>query len=293
MAAGAQTQGWSGASRRRVPRFHLQAPLDVTVLRSGIPDTVPGRSLNVCERGIGAVLAGELVPGEAVGIEVRLPQAPDLLRTRALVRYQDSLRCGLEFVGLSLEQRTAIRDWAKGVKAETEPPVALSPKTEKRDSAGAGASGGSSGGGPGKPNEKRRGMGWTIFLVLAAIAVAIFWWRWNRAWEELETGFNHQETAAAEKPQAQVTAEAMEKLLVHRVEPVYPAAARQANLEGTIALDIVVGRDGSVVSMHPLNGPDVLAKAAMDALRWWKFEPYRVNGEPAAVETTVAVEFKK
>jgi protein TonB len=45
--------------------------------------------------------------------------------------------------------------------------------------------------------------------------------------------------------------------------------------------------------MHPLNGPDVLAGAAMDALRWWKFEPYRVNGEPAIVETTVAVEFKK
>ena len=78
----------------------------------------------------------------------------------------------------------------------------------------------------------------------------------------------------------QVPAEVMEKLLVHRVEPAYPAAARQANLEGTIALNLVVGRDGSVVSMHALNGPDVLAQAAMDALRWWKFEPYRVNGEP-------------
>jgi len=55
----------------------------------------------------------------------------------------------------------------------------------------------------------------------------------------------------------------------------------------------VVGRDGSVVSMHALNGPEVLARAAMDALRWWKFEPYRVNGEPAVVETTVAVEFKR
>jgi protein TonB len=84
----------------------------------------------------------------------------------------------------------------------------------------------------------------------------------------------------------------MQKLLVHRVEPVYPAEARQAKLEGTIALDIVVGRDGSVVSMHALNGPAVLARAAMDALRWWKFEPYRLNGEPAVVETTVAVEFK-
>jgi periplasmic protein TonB len=48
-----------------------------------------------------------------------------------------------------------------------------------------------------------------------------------------------------------------------------------------------------VLSMKPLNGPDMLARAAMDALRWWKFEPYRVNGEPAVVETTVAVEFKR
>ena len=85
----------------------------------------------------------------------------------------------------------------------------------------------------------------------------------------------------------------MEKLLVHKVEPTYPAEARKDNLQGIIALDIVVGRDGSVVSMRALNGPEVLARAAMDALRWWRFEPYRVNGEPAVVETTVAVEFKR
>jgi protein TonB len=60
-----------------------------------------------------------------------------------------------------------------------------------------------------------------------------------------------------------------------------------------IALIIVVGRDGSVVTMRPLNGPEILARAAMDSMRWWKFEPYRVNGEPTAVETTLAVEFKR
>src|SRR5271166_5830093 len=118
MAAGVQIRGWSGPSRRRVPRFQMQAPLDVTVLRSGIPDTVPGRSVNVCERGIAAMLAGELVPGEAVGIEVHLPLVAEALRTRAMVRYQDKLRCGLEFVGLSAEQRAAIRDWAKEAKVE-------------------------------------------------------------------------------------------------------------------------------------------------------------------------------
>src|SRR5450631_4848512 len=79
MAARAQIRGWDGPSRRRVPRFLVQAPLDVTVLRSGIPDTVPGRSVNVCERGIAAILAGELIPGEAVGVEVHLPLVADSL----------------------------------------------------------------------------------------------------------------------------------------------------------------------------------------------------------------------
>jgi TonB family protein len=292
MATGAQVRGWSGPSRRRVPRFVVQAPLDVTVLRSGIPDTLPGRSVNVCERGISAMLAGELVPGEAVGIEVHLSQAMDALRTRATVRYQDRLRCGLEFVGLSSEQRAAIREWAKESKAETE--INTSPGSaseKKRADTGGGAASGSGGGS--RPKTKRRWLGWAIFLILVAGAAGVAWWRWNRGWEELESELKNQQVSSAEKPQAQVPAEVMEKLLVHRVEPTYPPEARKDNLQGIIALDIVVGRDGSVVSMRALNGPDVLARAAMDALRWWKFAPYRVNGEPAVVETTVAVEFKK
>jgi TonB family protein len=341
MAVGAQVRGWTGVSRRRVPRFEMQAPLDVTVLRAGVPDTVPGRSVDVCERGIAAMLAGELVPGETVGVEVRLPLA-GALRARAMVRHQDKLRCGLEFVGLSAEQRAAIRESTKQPKVETEIAessalVLENPALEKNDaetggvidatlgmtsssvassgktvlggtslgvtgltgaSSGAAMSGGAkSGGAAPRPPKKKLRPAWAIvlvgFVVFAAFVAGVFLWRWNRTWEELESGLKNPDTAAAEKPQAQVAADVMQKLLVHRVEPAYPAEARKANLQGVIALDIVVGRDGSVVSMHALNGPDVLARAAMDALRWWKFEPYRVNGEPAAVETTVAVEFKR
>ena len=299
MATDAQIQGWGGPSRRRVPRFEMQAPLDVTVLRSGIPDTVPGRSVNLCERGIAAMLAGELIPGETVGIEVKLPQVSNALRMRAMVRHQDRLRCGLEFLGLSAEQRAAIRDWAKGSRAETETGesamLALAPaadETKEADNVGSGEVAGTVPP-PRKPKKRRRWMRGVLFLALLAIAAAGFWWKWNRGWDELESGLKTTDAASADKPQAQVPAEVMEKLLVHRVEPVYPADARKENLQGIIALDIVVGRDGSVASMHALNGPEVLAQAAMDALRWWKFEPYRVNGEPAAVETTVAVEFKR
>jgi TonB family protein len=304
MAAGTQTRAWIGPSRRRVPRFPMQAPLDVTVLRSGIPDTFPGRALNVCERGIGAVLAGELLPGETVEVEVWFPAQRQPLRTRARVRYQDELRCGLEFLTATAEDRAAIQDWAKNARAETDVKeksassltsnshkITISRETEVRYLRGSRGGGGGDGRG-GKPRKQRSRSAWLLAGLLIVIAAVGFWW-WNHQWEVLEAGLDTTVSAQTEKPRAQVPAEAMQRLLVHRVEPVYPTEARQQNLQGVIALSIVVGRDGSVLSMHALNGPDVLARAAMDALRWWKFEPYRLNGEPATVETTVAVEFKR
>jgi protein TonB len=108
----------------------------------------------------------------------------------------------------------------------------------------------------------------------------------------LESGMPARQESVVQHPQLRVPAAEMEKLILHRVDPEYPAQARQAKLETVIALDVIVGKDGSVVSVHPLNGPDVLGRAAVDALRWWKFEPYRVSGEPVVVETTLAVEFK-
>jgi TonB family protein len=304
MAAGTQTRAWTGPSRRRVPRFRMQAPLDVTVMRSGIPDTFPGRALNVCERGIGAVLAGELLPGETVEVEVWFPAQRQPLRTRARVRYQDELRCGLEFLAATAEDRAAIQDWAKNARAQTEvkeksvsastsnsDKITIPRETDVRYVRESRGGGGGDGRG-GKPRKTRPRGAWLLAGLLIVIAAGGLWW-WNHQWEVLEAGLNTTVNAQTEKPRAQVPAEVMQRLLVHRVEPLYPAEARQQNLQGVIALSIVVGRDGSVLSMHALNGPDVLARAAMDALRWWKFEPYRLNGEPATVETTVAVEFKR
>jgi TonB family protein len=293
MASGAEPRGWNGPSRRRVARFFVQAPLDVTVVRSGTPDTVPGRSFNVGEGGIAVMMAGELAAGETVEVEVRLAGVNDPLRARAVVRYQDKLRCGLEFVGFTAEQSAVIRDWAKETNAETEitaPTLVMEKKSADASGKGTRTAGS---GAPGKPARKPRWVGWIVFLIFVTIVVAVFWWRWNRQWEELESGLKISETAAAERPQAQVPGEVMEKLLIHRVEPAYPPEARRANLQGIVALDVIIGRDGSVMTMRALNGPDVLARAAMDALRWWKFSPYRVNGEPAVVETTMAVEFKR
>ena len=287
MASGAQAQGWDQPSRRRGLRYNVQAQLDVTVLRSGIPDTLPGRSVNLGEGGLAAVLAGELLPGEAVGVEIRFPKAADPLRTRALVRHHDRLRSGLEFVGMTSEQQVAIRVWAGEMKAEPEETVQAATPVGTTD--GKESESGGSGGAP-PPVRNRRGRGWIFLLVSAAILLAVLWWHWNRGWEDLESGLPQK--AQQPQPQAHVPAEVMEKLVTHRVDPDYPDAARPFNLRGVVVLDVVVGRDGSVLDLHALNGPEVLAQAAMDALRWWRFKPYRVDGQPAEVETTVAVEFK-
>ncbi|MFZ0758440.1 MAG: TonB family protein [Candidatus Sulfotelmatobacter sp.] len=291
MAAGAQ-QSPDHSSRRRWLRYRVQALLDVTVLRSGIPDTLPGRSIDLGEGGVAAVLAGELLPGEAVGVEIRLPLVADPLRARALVRHHNKLRLGLEFVGLTAEQRAAILEWAGETKAEAEaePEVRATIPTEAAASKGSETGGW---GGVQPPARKRRGLAWMFLVVTAAILLAVLWSRWNRGWEDLESSLrNNGESVAPPQPQAHVPADVMEKLLIHRVDPDYPAAARPAKLQGVIVLDVVVGSDGSVVDVRALNGPDVLAQAAMDALRWWRFEPYRVEGKPVVVETEVAVEFK-
>jgi TonB family protein len=274
-------------SRRRWLRYRVQALLDVTVVRSGVEDTLPGRSVNLGEGGISAVLAGELLPGEAVGVEIRLPQAANPLRARALVRHQDKLRSGLEFVGLSVEQRAAIRGWVGDAKAELEPGV----RGKVPIDAGKGSERGSSG--VQSLVRRRPGRGWIFLLVSAAILLTVLWWRWNRGWEDLESGLPRGErTVESQRPQAQVPAEVMQKLVTHRVDPEYPPAARPAKLQGVIVLDVVVGRDGSVMDVRALNGPEVLAQAAMEALRWWRFEPYKVDGKAIVVETKLAMEFK-
>jgi protein TonB len=212
------------------------------------------------------------------------------------VRYQDKLRCGLEFVGMSVEQQAAIRGWAEQSQAEAESAVREPANSKTSATRGDGGHvGGAEGPSPsasGKSKGRKRGVGGTVLLLIAAILLVVFWWHWNRGWEELESGLSRQESVSTDNLRVQVPADVMQKLLIHRVDPEYPAAARQAGLEGVIALDVVIGRDGSVVEMRPLNGPDVLARSAMDALRWWKFKPYRVNGQPEVVETRLAMEFK-
>jgi protein TonB len=63
-------------------------------------------------------------------------------------------------------------------------------------------------------------------------------------------------------------------------------------VQGTVVLDAVVNPEGAVTQVKFVSGPEQLSSAAIDAVRWWRYEPYLVNGQPATIETTVAVDFR-
>src|SRR5882724_6708371 len=97
--------------RRRHSRYELTAPVEVTVLRSGIPRNLPGRLVDAGVGGVSVVLPGELFPGESVGVEFRLADAPAMVQARARVRYQDRIRCGLEFLTIGADKMELVRIW--------------------------------------------------------------------------------------------------------------------------------------------------------------------------------------
>jgi periplasmic protein TonB len=82
-----------------------------------------------------------------------------------------------------------------------------------------------------------------------------------------------------------------EALLVNRVVPVYPELARQMRIEGTVRLQAVIGRDGAVQSLEILSGQPMLARAAIAAVREWRYRPTLLRGEPVEVETFITVIF--
>ncbi len=130
---------------------------------------------------------------------------------------------------------------------------------------------------------------WSTLALLATVAV-VSYWQWHRGWETLDAQAVRRD-AHARPPAARVPPDVMERLLIRKVDPVYPDTARKANIQGMVVLDAIIAADGAVVNLHPVSGPQGLTAAAMDAARWWRFRPYRVQGEPTPVETTLAVEF--
>lgn len=97
-----------------------------------------------------------------------------------------------------------------------------------------------------------------------------------------------QETAPAP---TELSEGSVQALLIRRVAPVYPPLARQARIQGTVMLKIVINKDGDVRDVQLISGHPMLAPAAIEAVKQWKYQPYTKDGEVVEVSTVVRVNF--
>jgi protein TonB len=79
--------------------------------------------------------------------------------------------------------------------------------------------------------------------------------------------------------------------IIHRVLPQYPPLARQARIAGVVQLVGVIDREGTVTSLQVLSGHPLLVKAALDAVRQWRYRPTLLNGQPVEVTAPITVHF--
>lgn len=80
-------------------------------------------------------------------------------------------------------------------------------------------------------------------------------------------------------------------LLIRKVTPNYPPLARQARIQGQVVLQAEISKDGTIQNLQLISGHPMLAPAAIEAVKQWRYKPYLLNGEPVAVETQVVVNF--
>jgi periplasmic protein TonB len=82
-----------------------------------------------------------------------------------------------------------------------------------------------------------------------------------------------------------------EGMVLRRVQPNYPPLARQARIQGDVVLQAEISKDGAIENLRVISGHPMLAPAAIDAVKQWRYKPYFLNGEPVAVETQITVKF--
>ncbi|HKF47468.1 MAG TPA: energy transducer TonB [Terracidiphilus sp.] len=80
-------------------------------------------------------------------------------------------------------------------------------------------------------------------------------------------------------------------MLIQRIAPRYPPIAVSARMQGTIVLQAIISKSGTIENLRVLSGPPMFQQAALDAVSQWRYRPYLLDGNPVEVETTINVVF--
>lgn len=73
--------------------------------------------------------------------------------------------------------------------------------------------------------------------------------------------------------------------------PEYPPLAKMARIQGSVRLEAVISKDGTIQDLKVLGGHPLLVKSALDAVSRWRYQPTLLNGEPVEVVTEIDVNF--
>ena len=79
--------------------------------------------------------------------------------------------------------------------------------------------------------------------------------------------------------------------VARKASPHYPEDAKRAGIEGAVVLRVTINKAGEPSELTQISGPTELGPAAIEAVRQWRYQPYKLNGEPVEVETTVQINF--
>jgi TonB family protein len=82
-----------------------------------------------------------------------------------------------------------------------------------------------------------------------------------------------------------------EGLKTHDEAPVYPVEAKAKGIRGNVVLKATIDTTGKMSELKLIEGDPVLAKAAIEAVKKWRYRPYLLDGKPVTVETTITVRF--
>lgn len=195
MSAASSAPGLS--NRRRIPRSRIEVPVDITILRSGVPESIPGRTVNFCDDGLAAFLAGEVRQGDTVGVTLQLEGAIEPLHAKAIVRHYERLCCGLEFQSLSLDQQEIIHTWHQTLEPVPHPiqPIrqraAVPNESMKQDT-----------------KRSRTSLRWVLWAALVLLVLIVFaaGWKWQREWQELESPLMKQQSLLTSPTKSESTA---------------------------------------------------------------------------------------
>jgi protein TonB len=81
-------------------------------------------------------------------------------------------------------------------------------------------------------------------------------------------------------------------LLIKRVQPKYPPAALAVHAQGLVLIEAIINKEGVVTNPKVISGDPVLARAALDAVRQWRYKPYYLDREPVEIQTQITINFK-